>query len=80
MQLFLFEHNCLDFAIYAYHHTSDVQNYGMVSDVLAKLDKQQQLVAYIQSIGGTLNNPISSTKNGITVELIMVILTMEELL
>ncbi|MFK7796515.1 MAG: DUF4476 domain-containing protein [Aureispira sp.] len=68
MELFLFENSRLDFAIYAYHHTSDVQNYGLVRDALAELDKQQQLVAYIQSVGGTLDNNTSNANNGTTVD------------
>lgn len=68
MEQFLFENSRLDFAIYAYSHTSDVQNYGLVRDALAELDKQQQLVAYIQSVGGTLDNNTSNTNNGTTVD------------
>lgn len=61
MELLVFDNMRLDFAMYAYGRTLDAQNYYLVKDALSDANNQQQLVAYIQSVGGTLRNPASVT-------------------
>jgi len=50
MQLFFSESNKLEFAKYAYHHTSDIANYSVVNEALTFNSSKEELNNYINSL------------------------------
>lgn len=61
MDMLVFENMRLDFAMYAYQKTMDVQNYYLVYDGLNSAEDQQRLIDYVTRLDGSLDNAASTT-------------------